>query len=184
MLFVGLIRRTAGAHPQFSGCSSKINAHSETGQMAVCCQNLPLGELSSRGASSLLVGELFKKFGLFFFNTPCMLKFLVKRILWPPPQGNGFPSKHLLIFATSKGIAFQNTEFFVMYSFELGSFLYSYLSNCIHYFMLSYRISLWLENTERYGLIQDVVPIAIRLQGLKTSWWAHVPLLILDLVSR
>ena len=42
-LFVGLIRRTACARAQFSGCSSTTNAHSETGQMAVCCQNLPLG---------------------------------------------------------------------------------------------------------------------------------------------
>ena len=42
------------------------NAHSETGQMAVCCQNLPLGALSSSSAPSLLVGELFKKLGLFF----------------------------------------------------------------------------------------------------------------------
>jgi hypothetical protein len=33
--------------------------------MAVCCQNLPLGALSSRSASSVLVGELFKKFDLF-----------------------------------------------------------------------------------------------------------------------
>jgi hypothetical protein len=35
------------------------------GQMVVCCQNLPLGALSSRSAPSVLVGELFKKFGLF-----------------------------------------------------------------------------------------------------------------------
>jgi hypothetical protein len=35
--------------------------------MAVCCQNLPLGALSSRSASSVLVGELFKMF--VFFNT-------------------------------------------------------------------------------------------------------------------
>jgi hypothetical protein len=34
--------------------------------MAVCCQNLPPVALSSRSAPSLLVGELFKKFGLFF----------------------------------------------------------------------------------------------------------------------
>jgi hypothetical protein len=34
--------------------------------MAVCYQNLPLGALSSRSAPSLLVGELFKKFGPFF----------------------------------------------------------------------------------------------------------------------
>jgi len=34
--------------------------------MAVCCQNLPIDALSSRSASSLLVGELFKKFSLFF----------------------------------------------------------------------------------------------------------------------
>jgi hypothetical protein len=33
--------------------------------MAVCCQNLMLGALSSRSAFSLLVGALFKKFGLF-----------------------------------------------------------------------------------------------------------------------
>jgi hypothetical protein len=33
--------------------------------MAVCCQNLPLGALSSRSALSVLVGELFKKFSLF-----------------------------------------------------------------------------------------------------------------------
>jgi hypothetical protein len=45
------------------------NAHSETGQMAVCCQNLPLGALSSRSAPPVLVGALFKKFGL-FLNTP------------------------------------------------------------------------------------------------------------------
>ena len=48
--------------------SSTTNAHSETGQMAVCCQNLPLGGLSSRSSSSVPVGELFKKFGL-FLNT-------------------------------------------------------------------------------------------------------------------
>jgi len=47
------------------GCSSTTNAHSETGQMAICCQNLPLGALSSHSALSVLVGELFKKFGLF-----------------------------------------------------------------------------------------------------------------------
>jgi hypothetical protein len=34
--------------------------------MAVCCQNLPLGALSNLSAPSLLIGELFKKFGLFF----------------------------------------------------------------------------------------------------------------------
>ena len=36
--------------------------------MAVCCENLPLGALSSRSAPSVLVGELFKKFGIFFFE--------------------------------------------------------------------------------------------------------------------
>jgi hypothetical protein len=69
--YVGrLIRRTACARAQFSVRSSTTNAHSETGKVAVCCQNLPLGALSSRSAPSVLVGELFKKFGL-FFNTPC-----------------------------------------------------------------------------------------------------------------
>jgi len=41
------------------------NAHSEMGQMAVCCQNLMLGALSSRNTLSVLVGALFKKFILF-----------------------------------------------------------------------------------------------------------------------
>jgi hypothetical protein len=45
------------------------NAHSETGQMAVCSQNLTLGALSSLSALSVLVGALFKKFVL-FLNTP------------------------------------------------------------------------------------------------------------------
>jgi len=63
-----LIRRTACARAQSSGCSSTTNAYSETGQMAVCCQNLPLGALSRRSAPSLLVGALFKKFSL-FLNT-------------------------------------------------------------------------------------------------------------------
>jgi hypothetical protein len=43
-----VIRRTTCARAQFSGCSSTTNTHSETGQMAVCCQNLMLGALSSR----------------------------------------------------------------------------------------------------------------------------------------
>jgi len=57
---------------QFSGCSSTTNAHSETRQMVVCCQNPTLGALCSRCALSVLVGALFKKIGL-FVNTPCIL---------------------------------------------------------------------------------------------------------------
>jgi hypothetical protein len=41
------------------------------GQMAVCCQNLTLGELSSRSALSVLFGALFKTFGV-FLNTSRM----------------------------------------------------------------------------------------------------------------
>jgi len=66
---LSLARRTACARAQFSGCSSTSNAHSETGQMAVCCQNLTLGALSIDSALSVLVGALFKKFG-FFLNMP------------------------------------------------------------------------------------------------------------------
>jgi hypothetical protein len=62
---MSLIRRTACARAQFSGCSSTINAHSKTEQMAVCCQNMTLGVFSSRSALSMLVGALFKKFGVF-----------------------------------------------------------------------------------------------------------------------
>jgi hypothetical protein len=66
-----VIRRTACARAQFSGCSSTTNVHNETGQMA-CCQNMTLGALSSRSALSLLVGALFKKFGLFLNRVVCM----------------------------------------------------------------------------------------------------------------
>jgi hypothetical protein len=65
---LSLIQRTAFAHAQFSGCSLTTNAHSKTGQMAVCCQNLTLGALSSRSAFALLVGALFKKLGLFLIR--------------------------------------------------------------------------------------------------------------------
>jgi len=66
---LSLIRRTACALAEFSGCSSTTNAHSEMGQMAFCCQNLPLGVLISHSVPFLLVGALFKKFGL-FLNMP------------------------------------------------------------------------------------------------------------------
>jgi hypothetical protein len=55
---------------QFSGCSPTTNAHIETGQMTVCCQNLTLGALSSRSALSILFGAQFKKFGLCFEHGP------------------------------------------------------------------------------------------------------------------
>jgi len=38
------------------------NPHGETGQMAVCCQNLTLGALSSRSMLCVRVGALFKTF--------------------------------------------------------------------------------------------------------------------------
>ena len=69
----------ASARVQFSGCSSTTNAHSEMGQMAVCCQNLPLGALSSRSVPSVLVGALFKKFGL-FLNTPRIFTYMTDKL--------------------------------------------------------------------------------------------------------
>jgi hypothetical protein len=69
-----LIQRTACARAQFSGCSSMTNAHSKTGQTAVCCQNLMLGALSSHSVLSVLVAVLFKKFSL-FLNMPCITNF-------------------------------------------------------------------------------------------------------------
>jgi hypothetical protein len=66
------------------------DAHNETGQMAVCCQNLTLGAPSSRGALSLLVGTLFTKFGIFFeqalyrfanIGHPDMIQFIVSSLL-------------------------------------------------------------------------------------------------------
>ena len=70
---LSLIRRTTCARAQFGWCSSATNGRSEMRQMAVCCQNLPLGVLSSRSALPVPVGALFKKFGL-FLNTPCTYK--------------------------------------------------------------------------------------------------------------
>jgi len=58
------MRRTACARAQFGGCSSATNGHSETRQMAVCCQNLPLGALSSRSALPVPVAAPFKNYGL------------------------------------------------------------------------------------------------------------------------
>ena len=66
---LSLIRHTARARTQFSGCNSTTNAHSEMRQMAVCCQNQKLGVLSSHSALSKMVGALFKKFCL-FLNMP------------------------------------------------------------------------------------------------------------------
>jgi hypothetical protein len=84
---MSLIRRTACACAQFGGCSSTNNAHSEAGQMAVCCQNLTLGAYSSLSALSLLVGALFKKFFL-FLNTTCIyrLQIVEFRILLTPQR--------------------------------------------------------------------------------------------------
>jgi hypothetical protein len=72
---LSLMQRTACVRAQFSGCSSTTNAHSETGQMAVCCQNLTLGVHSSRSALCMLVGALLKKFGV-FLNTPRIFLYL------------------------------------------------------------------------------------------------------------
>jgi hypothetical protein len=78
---VGL-RLTTCARAQFSGCSSMTNALSETGQTAICCQNLTLGALSSRSALSVLVGAIFKKFGL-FLNTVVLLLLTTDYGFWP-----------------------------------------------------------------------------------------------------
>jgi len=66
---LSLIRRTACERVQFRGFSSTTNAHSETGEMAVCCQNLTIGALCNHSELSVLVGALFKKFGP-FLNMP------------------------------------------------------------------------------------------------------------------
>jgi hypothetical protein len=43
--------------------------------MAACYQNLTLGALSSRSALSVLVGALFKQFGLFEYRIPLLSAF-------------------------------------------------------------------------------------------------------------
>jgi hypothetical protein len=48
------------------------NAHSEVGQMAVCCLNLNLGVLSTRSMLSMFVGALFKTLAL-LLNSPFVL---------------------------------------------------------------------------------------------------------------
>jgi hypothetical protein len=67
-----LIRRTASAGTQLSGCCSTTNAHSETRQMTVCCQSLLVGALSSWSAVTVLVGALFKKFSFFLELPSCV----------------------------------------------------------------------------------------------------------------
>jgi hypothetical protein len=62
---LSLIQWKDCARAKFNGYSSMTNDHSETGQMAVCCQNLTLGVLSSCSALSVLDDTLFKLFGLF-----------------------------------------------------------------------------------------------------------------------
>jgi hypothetical protein len=49
--------------------------------MAVCCQNLPLGAISSRSAPSVLVGALFKKFGLFLKAPRIILVLVVIKLI-------------------------------------------------------------------------------------------------------
>jgi hypothetical protein len=61
--------------------------------MAVCCQNLPLGALSSRSALTVPVGALFKKFGL-YLNTPCIF-LLVKEALRFIHEGLKFDGERL-----------------------------------------------------------------------------------------
>jgi DTW domain-containing protein YfiP len=90
---LSLIRRTAGARAQFSGCSSTTNAYSETGQMAVYCQNLTLGALSSCSALSVMVGALFEKFGL-FLNTHRINPLNTKRIMLYLNTQSVLRSKH------------------------------------------------------------------------------------------
>lgn len=46
----------------------ETNAYSRKGQMENCCQDLPVGALSSRTAPSVLVGALLKKVSLFFLK--------------------------------------------------------------------------------------------------------------------
>ena len=67
---LSLILLTACARAQFSGCRSTTKDN-ETRQMAVCCQNLKQGTLSSLSALSVLFGVLVKAFFL-FLNTPSL----------------------------------------------------------------------------------------------------------------
>ena len=73
---LGATSKTSFPSVQASSCAQRPSdalklpgtADSETGQMAVCCQNLPVRALSSRSAVTVLVGALFQKFDL-FLNT-------------------------------------------------------------------------------------------------------------------
>jgi hypothetical protein len=80
---LSLIRRTVCARAQFSGRSSTTDTHREMGQMEFCCQNLTLCVLSSHSALCLLVGALFKKFGL-FLNKSRMFNIILLSLYWSP----------------------------------------------------------------------------------------------------
>ena len=123
-----LIRRTACALAHFIGCSSTTNAPSETGQMAVCCQNLTLGALSSRSALSLLVGALFKKFGHFLYS----LVFLTKKGHLRNMQGiNSNSCRHWF-----KKLEILNTLSLYIYSLMLCVVLYCVTSKLPPLFMI------------------------------------------------
>ena len=57
--------------PSSADVARRLMLIAKRDKLAFCCQNLTLGALSSCSAQSLLVGALFKKFGL-FFNMPYM----------------------------------------------------------------------------------------------------------------
>jgi hypothetical protein len=86
-----VICRKACACAQFSARSSTTNAHGETGQMAVCWQNLTLGAPTSCSVLSVLVDMLFKKFGLFFEHSSTPI---------PPVGLHGFVYRLILYLFT------------------------------------------------------------------------------------
>ena len=76
---MSIIRRATSAElSTFTSYSSDVLSSADVarrlmiiakrGKWQFVIKNLPLGALSSRSVSSLLVGELFKKFGLFFLT--------------------------------------------------------------------------------------------------------------------
>jgi hypothetical protein len=80
------LRRTACARAQFSGCSSTTNAHSETGQMGVCCQNLTLGVPVAAARSLCWLARYLKVRSLFehpsYATFRDVLDVFIKRGIW------------------------------------------------------------------------------------------------------
>jgi hypothetical protein len=179
-----VIRRTACARAQFSGCSLTTNAHSKTGQMAVCCQNLSLNALSSRSTLSLLVGALFKKLGV--WTEWYMWISLRKRnrhmsCIWTenshtlkPDAAEGVRIQ--LIEWTLPMTEPQETELFFRFMQVLGTVKFFLIATVLRYAHVPFKTTLtvvWLRLLQLWG---NSVAFPVRFWIISAPFWTSFAL--------